>query len=231
MPIALLAGASTAAGIVFSNTGHSKATPFEDRPAEVFKLKDVPFKGAVARQASRTIRRFVSSAVLRRNLDEAWTLASPSLRSGLTRKQWNSGRLPVVPFPANALQDVGWRLDYAYANDVVLDVLLTSKPGSNVDSEVFLIELKRFGRAGAKRWLVEAWLPRKAFDDARETAAPTPKGKERRSAPRSGVPPQTESAISKAWFAVPLAIVGLVLLIPLAFLFSSWRARRAYREG
>jgi hypothetical protein len=221
--VALLLGASVSAGIVFSNTGHSSATPFEDRPAEVFKLKEIPFSGATARDAGRTITSFVQAAVLRKNLDAAWKLASPNLREGLTRRDWNEGKLPVVGFPANALASIGWRLDYAYRNDVVLDVMLAARPGTGVGTGVFLIELKR----PKGRWLVDAWVPRKEF--AAAAPAPPPAGSERRARPAAAVQPDNGEQISKLWFALPLGLLALVLLIPLGLVVSSVRARRQYR--
>lgn len=213
------------AGIVFSNTGHSSATPFEDKPAEVFKLKNVPFSGKTARDAGRTISRFVQAAVLRRNLDEAWTLASSGLREGLTRLEWNRGDLPVVAYPADAVANIGWRLDYAFENDVVLDVMLTAKAGSGVGTGIFLIELKRRPK---ERWLVDAWVPRKEF--AAAAPAPAPKGSERRAArPVAVARPDNGEQISRIWFALPLGILALVLLIPIGFAVGNLRARRHYR--
>jgi hypothetical protein len=224
--IALFVAAGISAGVVFSNTGHSSATPFENRPAEVFKLKDIPFSGETARDAGRTISQFVQTAVLRKDLDAAWTLASPTLREGLTRAEWNRGKLPVVGYPAKAVENIGWRLDYAYRDDVVLDVMLTAKPGSGVGTGIFLIELKR----PKDRWLVESWLPRKEFAAAEPAA--TPKGAERRSARQGPVarPDPNGEQISKGWFAIPLAFVALILLIPLGFFVSNVRARRHYRS-
>lgn len=54
--------------------------------------------------------KFIDYAVVGKNLDRLWDLVAPELRAGITRKQWDSGELPVVPFP---VRNARCKLEYS----------------------------------------------------------------------------------------------------------------------
>src|SRR5206468_1226198 len=64
--------------------------------------------------AERTaVGTFVKGAVLRKDLDAAWDISTPAAHGGLTHKQWMSGDIPVVPFPAEAFQRATTKVIYS----------------------------------------------------------------------------------------------------------------------
>jgi hypothetical protein len=218
--------------ILWSNTGQSNATPISNAPAEVYRIRDLRFTGARKREVEATVSRFVQTAVLRRNLAAAWKLASPNLRSGVKYEQWVHGDLPVVAFPRSAYAGASWKLDYAHSDDIVFDVLIASKADA-ISTGVFALELKPYGRARARRWLVESWVPRNVLGTGAAPVASSkparPAGSRQAAAPPPA--PLPDQGISKIWLLIPGVFVGLILLVPLGFAFSGWRARRAYRSA
>jgi hypothetical protein len=81
--------------------------------------------------ARKVAARFIETAVGRTELDVAWKLATPELRSGVTLAQWRRGSLPVPPFPVQDLETTGYDVVEASPNKVLLQVLLVPKPGTD----------------------------------------------------------------------------------------------------
>ena len=102
--------------------------------------------------ARDTAARFVATAVLRRDVDDSWDLTAPELRGGLTRTQWKTGEIPVVPFPAKDLDEVRWRLDYSIEDHVGLKVSMLPRENSTAKALLFEMELVRTGPAAKRRW-------------------------------------------------------------------------------
>ena len=132
-----------------SRTQHPRIVP--DKPP-----KTVP----LSREARRVAGRFILTAVLRHNLAEAWALSGPLIRQDLTRKQWLTGAIPVVPFTA-PLGVTPMKIDYSFRNHALIEVVLIAKKGYHVKPQNFWLELKRVGGAN-KHWLVWSWVPRSA---------------------------------------------------------------------
>lgn len=166
--------------------------------------------------------RFIQTAVARRHVDESWQLVTPQLRQGMTRSQWASGSIPVVPFP---VREARWQLDYSFRNALGFKVALFPRRGSGVDATVFNLDLRAVGRGKKRHWLVDGFTP--------AGNAPPPPGE---AAQVSGVPNIGGRAtgtprLGAAWIAVPFAILGLVVLVPLGVGIAQWyRGRKAERE-
>jgi hypothetical protein len=127
---------------------------FSDEPAQIFTQ---PTKVSVDPQARRVAGRFILTAVARQNLAESYDLAHPELRNGFTRAQWKTGNIPVIPFPASDLDFASFKVEYSFANEVVLKVLLVPA-GTNVTPASFFIGLKRVGGKDGP-WRVYYWAP------------------------------------------------------------------------
>ena len=75
-------------------------------------------------------REFIETAVLRKNLDWAYDHAHPFMKGLMTRKQWDKGTIPVIPFPAENAATAEFVVIYSYQTEVLFDVDLVSRPGS-----------------------------------------------------------------------------------------------------
>ncbi len=151
----LVAGVVAAAVTWVGDTGTSQEAPLSAEPAQVFTpRKQVPLEV----EARRVAGRFILTAVARENLGESYALAHPELRQGMTRKEWLTGDIPVVYYPAAEIDAATFKVDESYADEAILQVALLPKESSSLKPQIFYIGLKKTG----KRWLVHYWVPRGA---------------------------------------------------------------------
>lgn len=172
-----------------------------------------------ARQAAvdRVAAEFVAYAVLREHVDRSWALVSPTLRQGMTRSQWTSGNIPVVPFPAREVGAVRSRIVFSYATRVGVDVLIIPRRRSAYRQTVFRLDLSAASQP-SRGWLVDGWTP------VGTAGAPAPIRSE-------VVAPGGKSTLGTVWLAIPGALFGLVLLLPLAYWMREWHRNRRSRRS
>jgi hypothetical protein len=234
-------------GIHFSNPGDKGAAtgPAVNEPGYE-QPKTAPFTKAKQHEVSKVLREFIVTAVDRQDVGRSWDIAAPSLREGFTRKQWSRGDLPVVPYPA-ANRGLGrWSfVQYSYEDTVGLEVFLFPKPGSGWSAMTADVELVK-GHDG--KWRVDYWMPKKlhgppalakskpaAKQKAKAAKAKAKATTHRAAGKRRAAPPQQGPVgtpkPSRAWWILPIAVLSLVVLAPLAIVFNSWyRNRRAERD-
>jgi hypothetical protein len=158
---------------------------------------------------------FIGSAVARQRLDDSYAIVTDSLREGLTRAQWRTGSIPVIPFEVGTIMH--YSLDWSYLNDVAYDVSLAAKPGAFPRAKTFIIELKRNPKL--HRWLVDSWSPEGISTDTTEAAA----------AARAGPPP--DKSLSTIWLLVPASILVLLALTPIVVFTKHWYQNRRARRS
>ena len=127
---------------------------FSDEPAQIFTQ---PKKVSVDPEARRVAGRFILTAVARKDLAASYDLAHPELRNGFTRAQWKTGNIPVVPFLTSDLDFASFKVEYSFAKEVVLKVLLVPA-GTEATPASFFIGLKRVGGKDGS-WRVYYWAP------------------------------------------------------------------------
>ena len=114
----------------------------------------------LSREEIRLARQFIQTAVERRNLDAAYTIVNPDLKGNLTRKQWDTGNIPVVAYAAENADTASFKVDYSFETAALLEVDLVAKPGQDQRPHLlFFIGLKRAGGNPTGRWLVNYWQP------------------------------------------------------------------------
>jgi hypothetical protein len=150
----VLVGGAIAAGIIWSNTGKSSATPLTNQPA--VDVSKVPATVKLTPGAQKVARRFLQTAVARKNLPEAYNLVTEQIRQGQSLKAWNTGNIAVIPYPVDAVKYAPMKIDFSYPNEAQIQVALLPKAGAKVKSQLFIMDLvKRNGK-----WLVNSWVPR-----------------------------------------------------------------------
>jgi hypothetical protein len=219
-----VAGAVAFVGIRFSNTGHPEEQVF--RPGKPQLVPKLPKADAFTPDEQRQVRavaaRFIQSAVYRRHVADSFALTTSALHEGLSRADWATGTIPVVPYPAEAVDTVRWHLDYSYAGEVGLKVAFYPKARSGVERQIFDISLQNQGTGGAPRWLVSYWAPEGGVQLSRGD-------------PRAPVvdlnPPKP--ALGAAWLFVPIGLIvgGLVGVIVFLTVRGRVRQRRAVRTA
>ena len=163
--LTLLSGLILVAGVVaftvawVGDTGTSQETPLSNEPAQVFTpRKQVPLDV----EARKVAGRFILTAVARENLGASYELVHPELRQGLSKREWLTGNIPVVYYPAKEIETARFKVDESYADEAILEVALLPKEASKVKPQVFFIGLKKAGKGAAARWQVNYWVPRAA---------------------------------------------------------------------
>ena len=135
-----------------TDTGSPKET-FENKPVQDVskKAKSVP----VPQAARKTAVTFLQTAVARKNLAKAWTVAGPGIKGGQTYKSWLTGEIAVVPYPGESVDKAPIKVDWSHPDSIGLSVALLPRKGSTEKPQVFNMELKKAG----KRWVVDSWVP------------------------------------------------------------------------
>jgi hypothetical protein len=229
-------------GVHYSDPGDpAVGSPTAPGGTLIASPKHAPFTAADRRAVRPVLKEFIKSAVAGQDVSRSWDLAGPSLRKGLTRKQWNRGDLPVVPYPA-ANRGLGtWSfVEFSYTDRVGLEVFLFPKPHSGFSALTADVELVK---AKNGRWQVDYWMPKRfhgpptlaANVDKAKRAQKEPKRKARTAAPPTVEPPGPGTA----WWAVPIGLLSLIIVVPITVGLVVWyqnrKARRDYlrsaREG
>ena len=138
-------------------TSNAFQSPISNKPAQlVHKDKTVP----VDPEALRVARKFMSTAVLRKNIDAAWDITNVDLKGRMTRKSWDTGNIPVIDYPANNIKSAQFVIDYSYKTQMLAEVDLVAKPGSGVRPHLdWYIGLRREHNKPNGRWQVSYWEP------------------------------------------------------------------------
>lgn len=104
-------------------------------------------------------RKFIETAVQRKNLAAAWPLVAKDLKGGQTFKQWMKGNSAVAPYQAENAKTAAFVKDWSYTNQVQFEVDLVAKPGTQAPHTPshldWYLGLKKING----RWLVNYWLP------------------------------------------------------------------------
>lgn len=230
-----LAAAATVAILAVLLPRGERLPEGELRPAgggtQTAAAKPLKVTPAVRREIDVVVERFVHSAVLREDLDEAWELASPKLRATVSRERWNAGDLPVFPFPQEAFRVEDWRLRYSFDRTVVIDVMVLPKPELAQRTLVYGVELTSYGVGESRKWLVDTWFPQTTLTSGGTPTTAKP------AVTQTVVPesPYTRGKLDARWLLVPLGVLALIALFPLFVLLRGAvrrrRADRRYRDG
>ena len=214
-------GAAVALGVRYSNTGHSTATPITSAKPQIdVEPASVPLTSGGKSAALDSAKKFIATAVLRQHPERSWTLTAPSLKQGYTYEQWRSGNIPVVPYRAADLAFVKSNVSYSYAKTIGLDVVMIPKPTAHQHAIVFSMELTAVGPPKKRHWLVDSWVPNGVEVQKYLNAPPT----------GSGPVVKPGNQLGMVWLFVPLALIGMLVLIPVTIAVRGWlRGRRAMR--
>ena len=113
-------------------------------------------KIALPKQALDTAKRFIDAAVLRKDVAAAWAISTAKVHGGLTQARWDTGDIPVVPYPREKFGGARFKVDRSRQRDVLLEVLLSSHK-LGVQPIDFFMELVP---AKGGQWVVQNYAPR-----------------------------------------------------------------------
>jgi hypothetical protein len=105
-------------------------------------------------------RKFIETAVARKNLAEAYAFVIGDVKGGLTKKQWESGNIPVTPYPAGNASTTSFQVVYSHPTNALFELTLVARHGTSVRPDLrFRLGLERAGGKPNGRWLVNYWAP------------------------------------------------------------------------
>jgi hypothetical protein len=108
--------------------------------------------------AFKVARKFMETAVLRKNLDVAYPLVNSEIRGDQTRKAWDTGNIAVIGYPAENVKTTGFTVLWSYKTQLMTVVDLVAKPGSHVRPHLpFFLGLVRAHNKPNGHWLVNYW--------------------------------------------------------------------------
>jgi hypothetical protein len=150
----ILVAVAVAVGLVVAvgDTGTKTPEVISDEPAIV--ANDGP-KAPLPREARKVAGEFILTAVTRRNLERGWQLSHPSLREGISKQEWLSGNIPIVPYPVSSSEPAPMSVEESYAESAIMRVSLAPEKGSEVKPQIFFIGVRKL----KGQWLVDYWGP------------------------------------------------------------------------
>ncbi len=165
-----------------------------------------------------TIALFVSTSVARHHPERSWSIVHPLMREGMSKRQWSSGTIPVVPFPAAGI-DL-FTLQSAADEKVLAEVLLVPARNSNLVRKTFQIELLRAPKA-RYGWLVSAWVPEGVSESQIQRDAGT-----------DPVVASHATHLSAIWLVALVSVLGggLILIPAGMFAREAFQSHRAMRR-
>jgi len=214
-----LAVTFTILGVFFPNTSPTRhSAPFTKEPVQTVAPipESVKFSPEDRREVSAVAGHFIATAVFRRHLDDSYDLVVPDFHQGLTRAQWHTGSIPVMPYPAKDVALMRWSLDYSYRDRVGMRVAFLPKQTAKVGGIVYAIELKKVGPLQHHRWLVSYWASSggSILSNAQRAAA-------------AGPTQTLKPRLGTGWIFVPIGgLLALIALVPTVLALRGWRARR-----
>jgi hypothetical protein len=155
--LVLVAGIVALLVSLLRGTGNAYPDKFTKQPAQ---LNHPDKKAPVSPDQISLMRKFITTAVARKNLKSAYWIVGPDLRGGLTMKQWKTGTIPVLFYHADNAKTVQFKTDYSFQKQALFEANLHAAPGTETrPTLLFFIGLKREGDKANGRWLVNYFEP------------------------------------------------------------------------
>jgi hypothetical protein len=162
-----------------------------------------------------TLDVFVNHGVKRQGVGAAYDVVTPTMRDGMTRKEWAKGDIPIYPYPAAGRQFHKWTIFERTSQEVGIELILA--PPASQERKIGQISFTVYLKPGHGRWLVDSFIPAATF--APVGKAPVVGGPGDFSGSAGGLTynrPSIErdtkpSRVSGAFIFVPFAAIGLLL--------------------
>jgi hypothetical protein len=113
----------------------------------------------LAPEARQVVVQFIRTAVMRRNLREAWNISGPQIRQDMSLRQWLTGNIPVVPYPDAAVNRSPVKITWSHPTEAGLEVVLQPRPGSKEKPQLFFVGVLKQGSGSQAKWVVDYWAP------------------------------------------------------------------------
>jgi hypothetical protein len=106
-----------------------------------------------------TVKKFVMTAVVRKNVDASWNITTPGMHQGMSKKQWATGNIPPQPFPVYRFGQSSFHVKAKTPNEVAVRIGIMATPKSGLHATTFDIGVHKFGTGKHVHWKVDYWMP------------------------------------------------------------------------
>jgi hypothetical protein len=169
----------------------------------------------------RLLDEFIPAAVAQKNLQRGWELSAGSART-VSHAEWMKGNTSVQKYPAKGTKFRGWTVNYSYLGDVGFDILVQPATRS-LGAWSFRAEAQKLHG----QWKITTFYPVATFAPPGKTQTvlgPNDLGAANSAATGSGA----DHGRLGAWvLALPIAVVGAIALLAIAFAGSRALKRRS----
>jgi hypothetical protein len=143
--------------VLLRGTGNRFTDTISNQPATLYHPdKKVP----ISKSELALARTFIQTAVERRNLASSYNIVHVDLKGTMTRKQWETGDIPVISYNAQNADRAAFVVDYSYQRSALLEIDLVARPHTESRPHLlFFLGLRRAGDKPTGRWLVNYWEP------------------------------------------------------------------------
>jgi hypothetical protein len=173
-------------------------------------------------QINATVDVLVNNGVKRVNVARSYDVVTPTMRAGMTRKQWKTGDIPIYPFPAQGRTFHHWVVKYIAKDEIGIEMVLfptlRNKEGYGpIAFDAILKPVKG-------RWLVDGFMPMATFApvNAKKTKVRSVADFSPQPAQPGAAPPRGK--INPNYLVFPFVAMGAILLA-----FVSWWFVKAQR--
>ena len=179
-------------------------------------------------QINKTLDVLVNNGVKRVDTAKSYDVVTQTLKTGMTRKQWAKGDIPIYPFPALGRTFHQWNVKFRAPGEIAVELVLF--PKLNNKDKYGPIAFDAYLKPVGKRWLVDGFMPMATFAPVNAK-----KTKVRSVADFSPQPAQVgavarTSKISPNYLIFPFVAMGGAFLAFLGwFVVKSQRERRLMR--
>ena len=143
--------------IVFLSVFVLRGSPGPQSPISTQAAQTAPkeVKAPADPKAFTVARKFIETAVQRKNLDAAYPIVNQDIKGGLSKKQWETGNIPVIGYPAGNTKSAAFTVLWSYKTQLMTVVDLVARKGTHVRPHLpFFLGLVRAHNNPKGKWLV-----------------------------------------------------------------------------
>jgi hypothetical protein len=189
--------------------------------------RKVKLTAADRRQINAVLDRFLPAAMERKDETLAWQLAGPELKADSSLAEWRKGNSPVPYYPARETTFHHWLPEDVGEGYVIFNLLVHPAKGSPLAPYVFSGEVVKQGGSWRVNRLYTIAIMNKTTKK-HPMAEVGPADFAAAGSPGASAPPDTTTHGSR--IAPVLAVLGAVILIPLALAVVALRRARRFRR-
>jgi hypothetical protein len=142
--VVVLVAGIIAVVVTFTNNSKTENTAPTGPPIKTGSTAQPNIK--MPAEAWNVARRFMFTALPRKDLASAYKLADASMLGGMTLSEWKSGDIQVPYFPTAKIIRYNWKnTNYRHPREIAQNLILVPDKSSSTRPLPFLIILKKFG--------------------------------------------------------------------------------------